>query len=157
MRMKSKIIILLLCITMILSFNAMIVDARLTLGNQCDLSVVENGMNKIMGDINANSQYTDFIANSSYKVVKLTIDKKNDYYFMYNKDTKKVEQSSSAIQEDFTIKVTCKQMTKVVKDYNSESPKFNRAILNRIPMKVKSNILNECFETPWCVNRLLGK
>jgi hypothetical protein len=159
--MNSKVVILLLCIVMILAFDAMVVNAQITLnglsiGEKCDLPAVESGMDQIMANVNANPQYTKFIGDSDYKTIKLVVDKTNDYYFQYNNDTKQVERVGSA-QEDFTIKARCKQITKVIKDYNSDKPKLNREILNRIPQKVKSDILTQCFATPWCVNKLLGK
>jgi hypothetical protein len=161
MRMNGKVVIFLLCIVMVLSFNAIVVDAKITLSGlvireKCDLSAVESGMDQIMTNVNANPQYTKFIEDSDYKTVKLVVDKTNDYYFQYNKDTKQVERVTSA-QEDFTIKVKCRQINKVIEDYNSDSPKLNRAILNRVPQKIKSDILTQCFATPWCVNKLLGK
>jgi hypothetical protein len=155
--MKKRIITLMLCFVLVFAM-AGAVEAKITLsGNKCDLNVIDAEISNVLSHVNSNTQYTEFIANSNYSAVKLIIDKKNASYFIYNKDTKQVEQADSTIKENFTVKVTCKQMMKIIKDYNSDSLKLNRAILNRIPMKVKSNILKQCFDTGWCINKLLGK
>lgn len=156
--MNSKVIILLLCITMILSLNAMIVDAKVKveLKEECDYSAISAGTSNLIDELNSNAQYLDFIAKSDYHAVKLVIDKTNTEYFVYDTTDGKVKQVDSA-KEDFTIKVTCRQINNIVQAYDTQSSRFNRMILNRVPMKAKSAMFTQCFGTDWCKNKILGK
>jgi hypothetical protein len=151
--MKNSTITLMICLTLVLAMTSL-VEAKRT--NKCDFNVIDTGMDNLLNKINSNTNYTDFIANSNYSAVKVVIDKKNIYYFVYDNKTNKAKKVEYA-QENFTIKATCKQIEKVIKDSGSDSPKLNRAILNRIPMKVKSNLVGQCFKTEWCMNKILGK
>lgn len=155
-------IAIILCFALVFATIALVEGkVKVEIKEQCDFTAINAGINDVIKELNSNSDYTDFIANSGYNAVKLVVGKVNVYYFIYDAETKQVGEVSSA-QEDFTIKATCKQMNKIVDAYNSDNPKinsikFNRMILNRIPMKVKSKLIDQCFKTPWCLNRILGK
>jgi hypothetical protein len=151
--MKNNIITLMICLTLVFAM-ASLVDAKII--NKCDFNTIDTGINNLLNKINSNTNYTDFIANSNYSAVKVVIDRTHTYYFIYDSEAKQAKQVEGA-QENFTIKATCKQIEKVIKDSSSDSPKLNRAILNRIPMKVKSNLIGQCFKTEWCTNKILGK
>ena len=127
-----------LCFAMVFATMAFVEGkVNVDIKEKCDFTAINSGIDSLLAELNSNAQYTDFIANSKYSAVELVVGKTNAYYFIYDKSDGKVKQVENA-QADFTMKATCKQM-------------------NRVPQKVKSDILTQCFKTDWCMNRILGK
>jgi hypothetical protein len=160
---KKKVITLVLFFALIFAMTALI-EAKVVnvdIKEKCDFTSIDTGISSLISELNSNITYTDFISNSGYSAVELIVGKVNTYYFIYDKADGTVKKADSA-NADFTVKMTCRQMNNIIYAYNSDNPKingikFNRMVLNRIPMKVKSDLLNQCFKTPWCMNRILGK
>lgn len=160
--MKSKIIALMICFALVFAMTALVEGkVNVDVKEKCDFSTITAGISSLIGELNSNPQYTEFIAKSGYSAVELIVGKTNVYYFIYDKTDGEVKQVDSA-NADFTMKATCRQINRIAYFYNSDNPKvnsikLNRMILNIIPQKVKDVILKQCFDTPWCMNRILGK
>jgi hypothetical protein len=150
--MKRGIVAFILCFVIVFSLTS--VDAKWFNKNsdkeKCDISFIDSGMDEALGVVNSNPKYLEFINQSKYDAVKLIMDK-TVYYFVYeNGEVKQVESA----EEDFSIKVNCNHINKIINAYNSQDPKLKKMILNRIPIMVKINLVGQCMDTEWCKNEV---
>ncbi len=146
--MSKKTVALMLCF--ILAFALVgIVESKKT-KEKCELGSIESGIAEVLNEVNSNPQYLEFIENSKYDSVRVVIDKK-EYYFVY--ENNEVKQAESA-EEDFSIKINCNEMNRLIKAYENEDPKLKRKIISQIPGRVKVNLFRQCMNTEWCKNQV---
>jgi hypothetical protein len=151
--MKSKIFAFIL--SFILIFSLITVNAELFNKNKenCDLSELEAEIPGALDELNSNPKYIEFISQSDYDAVKINAGG-NIYYFAYEDNI--VKQVESA-EEDFTIKINCNRINKIINAYNSNDSKYIKMIIHQIPGRVKVNLINQCMKTEWCKAELLGE
>jgi hypothetical protein len=154
--MKNKILVIILCLVFAFALISFAEAKRVnTDKGACNLTLIDSKITNGLTKLNANQKYLDFIAQSNYDAVRIIIDKQN-YYFIYNNETWKAEQVSTA-QQDFTVKLSCNNVKKIMDAYNSNNPKFMSMAASKLPVRVRMHLFNQCMKTPWCKEQVFGK
>lgn len=154
--MKNKTIVFALCFILVFASIAF-VEAGLFNRNKeakekCDLSVLEAKIPTLLTEVNSDQKYLDFISQSGYDAVKLVAGDKT-YYFIY--ENNEVKQAESVEDTDFTVKINCNRINKIIESYNNNDSKHIRMIINQIPGRVKIKLFKQCMATEWCKNEIL--
>lgn len=145
----KKIISIILCFALVFALVG-IVDAKKEVKETCDTSFMDPLIIQGLSEINSNPQYLEFIENSKYSVVKILVDKR-EYYFVYEEGA--VKQTQNA-EEDFSVKINCNQMKKLVEAYNNQDSNLIKMVVKQIPLRVKVNLARQCMKTEWCKNQI---
>jgi len=146
--MNKKILTFLLCFALCFSLIG-IVEAK-KVKEKCDHEFVASGISELLTKINSNPDYVDFIRNSEYSSVKAVIGGR-DYYFLYSDGAvKQVEVANN----DFTIRLNCKELEVIIKAYETQDPKFKKKIIKQLPFRVKVSLFNQCMHYDWCKEKV---
>ncbi|KHO53799.1 MAG: hypothetical protein QT05_C0001G0021 [archaeon GW2011_AR13] len=104
-------------------------------------------VNNLTEKINNDNNYLDFISSSKYNSVKL-IAGEEVYYLEFNKGELK---SVVEMKTDVTIEFTNEEFEEFMNAYEEEDVgELKNIILDKLPFRVKLNVLFQCMRTSWC-------
>ena len=104
-------------------------------------------VNNLTEKINNDNNYLDFISSSKYNSVKL-IAGEEVYYLEFNKGELK---SVVEMKTDVTIEFTNEEFGEFMNAYEEEDVgELKNIILDKLPFRVKLNVLFQCMRTSWC-------
>lgn len=107
---------------------------------------VDNYINKIVNKINNNPLYLNFISNSDYDSVKVTVEDEA-YYFHYNNSVSLVDE----IDYDFAVKMSYNDFKKAAEAHKTNNKLMLKYIAFKIlPFRVKLSLFFQCLGTDWC-------
>ena len=104
-------------------------------------------VNNLTEKINNDNNYLDFISSSKYNSVKL-IAGEEVYYLEFNKgELKPVVE----MKTDLIIEFTNEEFGEFMNAYEEEDVgELKNIILDKLPFRVKLNVLFQCMRTSWC-------
>jgi len=104
-------------------------------------------VNNLTEKINNDNNYLDFISSSKYNSVKL-IAGEEVYYLEFNKgELKPVVE----MKTDLIIEFTNEEFEEFMNAYEEEDVgELKNIILDKLPFRVKLNVLFQCMRTSWC-------